>query len=139
VQRTDLAGDLLYLDTSALVKLVRLEAETEALLQFLAAEEELVTSLLTNIEVHRAVRRASSEPAQDAERIRVLLASINILPIDEMALSAARVQPSTLRTLDAIHLASALSLGEQLGGMVAYDCRLTDAAQGYGITVYAPV
>ena len=70
-----MAGDLLYLDTSALVKLVRLEAETEALLQFLAPEEELVTSLLTNIEVHRAMRRASSEPAKDAERIRVLRAT----------------------------------------------------------------
>ncbi len=61
-----MAGDLIYLDTSALVKLVHLEAETDALLHFLASKEGFVTSLLSRIEVHRALHRVSNAPLQDA-------------------------------------------------------------------------
>ena len=134
-----MAGDLLYLDSSALTKLVRPEAETEALQLFLStAEEEFVTSLLARIEVHRALNRASKDPGIDQDRLRFLFASLNFLPMDEVATSAARLHPPTLRSLDAIHLASALSLGNQLAGFVAYDSRLADAARDFGIRVYAP-
>jgi predicted nucleic acid-binding protein len=52
--------------------------------------------------------------------------------------AAARVEPTSLRALDAIHLATALSLGHDLSGIVVYDRRLADAARGAGLTVWAP-
>ena len=128
---------LLYLDSSALVKLVLAEPETEALLGLLAAWPERISSALARVEVLWAVRRAGDERAY--RRAEEVLARVGLLRIDDAVLGAAALlRPPELRTLDAVHLASALSVGERLGGMVVYDFRLARAAELSGVPVMAP-
>ena len=129
---------LLYLDSSALVKLVLPEAETGALLEALSDWPERISSALAGVEVLRAVRRAGA-----AERVREraerVISGIGLVRVDEAVLSgAARLEPAELRTLDAIHLATALSAGEDLGAMICYDDRLAQAAARLGVTMMAP-
>lgn len=129
---------LLYLDSSALVKLVLPEPETEALLELLKLWPERVSSSLARVEVLRAVRRAGEEDVV-LRRAEEVVARIGLLQIDTRILSAAaRLEPRELRTLDAVHLATALSVGEQLGAVVAYDSRLAQAAEHYGVPILAP-
>ena len=129
---------LLYLDSSALVKLVLPEAESEALLESLAAWPVRVTSELARVEVVRAARRATAHPAAE-QRAEEVLAGLYLLKIDSDILSgAARLEPRILRSLDAVHLASALSLGADLGAIVIYDSNMTAAAAGCGLHVLAP-
>ena len=129
---------LLYLDSSALVKLVLPEPETEALLDLIQLWPERVSSLLARVEVPRAVRRAGEERTT-LQRAEEVVARVGLLRIDARVLSAAaRLEPRELRTLDAIHLATALSMGEQLGAVVAYDSRLAQAAEHQGMPVLAP-
>jgi uncharacterized protein len=133
-----MAGDLLYLDSSALVKLVLPEAESGALLESLAAWPVRITSELARIEVVRAARRTTSDPGAE-QRAEEVLAGLYLLKIDSDVLSeAARLEPRTLRSLDAIHLASALSLGADLGPIVTYDSNMATAAEDYGLAVLAP-
>ena len=128
---------LLYLDSSALVKLVLPEPETDALLGLLTAWPERISSALARVEVLRTVRRAGDEEAY--RRAQEVLARVGLLRIDDAVLGAAALlRPPELRTLDAIHLASALSVGERLGGMVVYDFRLARAAEVCGVHVMAP-
>lgn len=126
-----------YLDTSALVKLVVAEAETSSLRSWLAAAERVPVSCdLARTELLRAVRRASPECAVQA---RAVLDAITLLEVTPATFEAAgRLDPTVLRSLDAIHLAAALSLGDDLDGMVTYDERLAEAAQANGIPVNAP-
>lgn len=132
------SGDLLYLDSSALVKLVLPEAESGALLESLAAWPACVTSELARVEVIRAARRAAADPEVE-QRAENVMASLHLLKLDGDILDlAARLEPRTLRSLDAIHLASALSLGEDLGAMVIYDGPLAAAATASGLKVVAP-
>ena len=108
---------LLYLDSSALVKLVVAEPETPALLQFLAEWPHRVSSALARVEVLRAVKRTRAGPAVRRRASRVL-ARVALIRIDDSVLAgAARVAPPELRTLDAIHLATAQSL-DDLAGIV---------------------
>lgn len=131
-------GELLYLDSSALVKLVLAEAESGALFKILAAWPDRVSSELARVEVVRATRRASADPGVE-ERAGQVLASLHLLKIDTDILGrAARLGPPTLRSLDAIHLASALSLGDDLGAMAVYDSGLAAAAAAVGMKVLAP-
>jgi predicted nucleic acid-binding protein len=128
---------LLYLDSSALVKLVVSEPESGALWRLLADWPERISSALARVEVMRAVRRAGDEKA--VGRAEAVLARIGLLAIDDAVLdSAALLSPSDLRSLDTIHLASALSLRGDLGAMVVYDERLARAAKLSGISVFAP-
>lgn len=107
---------LLYLDTSAIVKLVLPEPETEELLRLLSDRPERVTSALARVEVLRAVRRAGEDGAV-FRRAEEVLARLGLIEIGPAILNAAaRLDPRRLRSLDAIHLATALSLGEHLGG-----------------------
>ncbi|MGH3184045.1 MAG: PIN domain-containing protein, partial [Streptosporangiaceae bacterium] len=70
---------------------------------------------------------------------RRLLRAVRMIRVDEPLLDrAADLEPGELRTLDAIHLASALEIGRDLGVMIAYDIRLKAAAQAYGLTVESP-
>ncbi len=132
------ASKLLYLDSSALVKLVIEEAESAALLTALAAWPERCSSELAVVEVERAARRASLDPA-DLERARTVLAGLHLLRLDREVLTlAARLEPTTLRSLDALHLATALQLGEDLGAFAAYDGGLAEAARERGLVVLAP-
>ncbi len=129
---------LLYLDSSALVKLVLPEPETEALLELIRLWPERVSSSLARVEVLRAVRRAGKENVA-LRRAEEVVARIGLLRIDTRILSvAARLEPRELRTLDAIHLATALSVREQLGAVVAYDSRLAQAAEHHGVPILAP-
>lgn len=129
---------MLYLDSSAIVKLVLTEAESDALHVYLAEHSEHVSSKLAHVEVLRALRRASKHPLALEHAERILSRTI-LVAIDEPLLAAAAaLKPQDLRSLDAIHLATALSL-EGLDALVTYDRRLRDAAKGAGLTVASPV
>jgi len=128
---------LLYLDSSALVKLVVAEPETDALLAFLARWPDRVSSAIARAEVLRAVKRVRATAAVRRRAARVL-ARVALIRIDEPLLVAAvRVRPPELRTLDAIHLATAQSL-DDLGGVVTYDMRLARAAARVRLKVWSP-
>lgn len=133
-----MSGELLYLDSSALVKLVLPEKETSALLSALEHWPERVTSEIALVEVVRAARRAS-DSAQVRERARQVMEAIHLIRLDRDLLdSATRLAPVTLRSLDSIHLASALALGSDLGAFAAYDRGLRHAARLAGVKVLAP-
>lgn len=126
-----------YLDTSALVKLVVAETETPALLTWLKQQDtSLVSSDLARAELVRAVRRSAPERMV---RAREVLDSITLLTVTSDVFEAAgRLDPPMLRTLDAVHLAAALGLGDDLESIVTYDERLAAAAQANGVAVRAP-
>jgi predicted nucleic acid-binding protein len=129
---------IFYLDSSALVKLAVREPETGALRRFLRLRTGRVTSALATVEVLRTVRRltTSVRAVRAAERV---LAGATQLSLDATILrAAAHLEPAVLRSLDAMHLAAALSLGPELAGLVTYDDRLAEAARRAGLTVYAP-
>jgi uncharacterized protein len=133
-----MSGALLYLDSSALVKLVLPEAESGALLESLSAWPARITSELARVEVVRAARRATAHPAIE-QRAEEVLAGLFLLKIDnEILRGAARLEPRTLRSLDAVHLASALSLGADLGAIATYDASMATAAAAYRLEVLAP-
>jgi predicted nucleic acid-binding protein len=130
--------ELLYLDSSALVKLVLPEPETGVLLELIADWPERISSWLARVEVLRAVQRAG-EDGDVHRRAEEVVSRVGLLRIDAKILNAAaRLEPSELRTLDAIHLATALSVGGHLGGVVTYDSRLAQAAECHGVSVLAP-
>ena len=126
-----------YLDTSALVKLVVAEPETAALRRWLGeADRDLVSCDLARTELLRAVRRAAPDRVTQA---RSVLDSITLIAVTAQTFEeAGRLDPTMLRTLDAIHLAAALDLGDDLDGIVTYDDRLAEAAQFNAIPVTAP-
>ena len=128
---------LVYLDSSAIVKLVVAEPETPALMAFLARWPERVTSVLARVEVLRAVKRTRAGAAVRRRAARVL-ARVALVTIDEAVLAAAaRLGPPDLRTLDAIHLATARSL-DGIAGIVTYDVRLARAASRARLKTWAP-
>jgi predicted nucleic acid-binding protein len=126
-----------YLDTSALAKLVVAEPETNALRAWLAEQDRtLVSCDLTRTELTRAVRRVAPERILQAH---ALLDGLTLITVPASTFAAAgRLDPDQLRSLDAIHLAAALELGDDLEALVAYDQRLQHAAQLNGIEVVAP-
>ena len=126
-----------YVDTSALVKLIVAETETTALRRWLTkADQVLVTSDLSRTELMRAVRRAAPDRAP---RVREVLDAFTLTQLTPAAFSeAGRLDPLWLRPLDALHLASALNLDDDLEGIVTYDHRMADAATTNGIAVLAP-
>jgi predicted nucleic acid-binding protein len=128
---------LLYLDASALVKLVVDEAETVALKRFLRAEQStLTTSAVSIAEVARAC--AIADPSIETQaKARRFVDSCDLIGIGEFVLrSAAQVAPRNLRTLDAIHLVSAQLTAPK--AMVVYDRRLRQAAEEAGLAVVSP-
>ena len=126
-----------YFDTSALVKLVVDEEHAKALRSWLLQEDpESVSSDLTRTELMRAVRRVAPDRLVAARRV---LESVALLSLTAAVLDAAgRLEPLELRSLDAVHIAAALELGDDLEGIVAYDARLVDAATANGIQVVRP-
>lgn len=130
---------VVYLDASALVKLVVREPESVALMEFLQEHPDRVSSALALAEVPRALRRARFGAAE-RRRAREVLARVALVDIDRRALAAAAaIEPPTVRTLDAIHLATALALHEDLAALVTYDRRLAVAAERADLPVQAPV
>jgi predicted nucleic acid-binding protein len=132
----------LYVDASALVKLVVREAESAALERELEHQPDLATSTLTAIELARAVARARADgtvAVADERTLDGLLAATAEIPLtDEIRARASTLAPVQLRTLDAIHLASALTLAGDLDGLLTYDARMQQAAAAHGIVVLAP-
>lgn len=128
-----------YLDASALVKLATPEAETDALRAALDIFDARVTSRLATVEVVRALRRRGRETAALEDAVGEAFAGLAIVELDRtIAELAGRIGPPTLRSLDAVHLASAVALGSELGAVVTYDRRLADAARAAGLEVIAP-
>ena len=127
-----------YLDASAIVKLVAPEPETEALLSALAGWPDRVSSALTRVEVYRALWRARASRATRA-RADAVLSNLVCIGIDDHVLSrAASFKDPLLRALDAIHLATALSIGDDPDAFVTYDTRLARAAQHQRLRVQHP-
>jgi predicted nucleic acid-binding protein len=126
---------MLYLDSSAIVKLVTREPGTTELVQAIRTDPEVVSSALARTEVVRAVRRSGGRSA----RAETVLERTALVHIDEQILrSASQLGPRELRTLDAIHLATALSLADDLDALVTYDTRLAHAAMNAGLEVRSP-
>lgn len=131
-----MAGQLLYLDSSAIVKLVVPEPETKALRELLRSWPDRVSSVVARIEVERVARRIG---AGTVRRARTVLSRIALVDLDEDVVQrAATLEPMQLRTLDAIHLATAISLGGDLGALCVYDVRLGGAAASKTVEVLAP-
>ena len=126
-----------YIDPSALVKLVVREPETDGLRDWLAeTPRDPVTCDLARTELLRAVRRVAPDLLVQA---RMVLDLVTITDVTTAVFEAAgRLDPAILRTLDAIHVAAALDLGDDLEGMVTYDERLAQAAEQNGIRVSSP-
>lgn len=125
-----------YLDSSALVKLVVAEDESLALRRALRRHPSRVSSALARVEVVRAVRAYGAE---GSTRARVVMRGLDLVPIDDGILdAAARLDPAVLRSLDAIHLASALRLAGELEVVITYDRRMAEAARSLGLVVAAP-
>lgn len=123
-----------YLDSSALVKLVDVEPESQALKRHLAAHPSRVSSALSTAEVIRAARRHGPKAVR---RARVILDQLDLLAVNPEVLDAAgMLDPLALRTLDAIHLASALRL--EAGELVTYDVRMARAAETVGLSAFSP-
>jgi predicted nucleic acid-binding protein len=129
---------LVYLDASAIVKLVRREPETRELFEYLRAWPDRVTSVVSAVEVPRAVRRVSAS-ARTLRRADRVLSHIGLVELDlPIRARAADLEPAGVRTLDAIHLATALELGEDVAEVVSYDARQAEAAHDAGATVVSP-
>jgi len=128
---------MVYLDASAIYKLIVEECESRLLRDFLAEHSRRASSALARVEVKRALLRTHSLNLR-REYAGVILGQINLLAISDAILSQAGVVGAPeLRSLDAIHLATALSVPE-LEGMVVYDHRLARAAEAMGLRVWAP-
>jgi predicted nucleic acid-binding protein len=129
---------LIYLDSSALMKLVREEDETPALRQWLDVrpEQPVVTSELGRVEVLRAARKVGGQALAEA---RAVVGDLDLVPLDRAAQDGAcDIEDPRLRTVDALHLASALLVAPDLTAFVAYDDRLIAAAQAAGLAVATP-
>ncbi len=125
----------IYLDSSALVKLVVEEPESEDLRTFVG-DRVVVSSMVARTEVIRAVARTEPERVGAAEKV---LAETSLIIIDgPLASAAAWVEPASIRSLDAIHLATAQRLEVGLEALVTYDRRMVDAAQMAGLRVASP-
>jgi predicted nucleic acid-binding protein len=128
-----------YLDSSALVKLALVEPESSALRSFLRSRRVRVSSAVARTEVIRAVRSGGIADAEQLRRARQALATIDLVRVSDRILDAASaMQPPELRTLDAIHLATAEYLDGDVGTFVTYDDRLAAAAAARGLKVAQP-
>jgi predicted nucleic acid-binding protein len=127
---------VVYLDSSALVKLIVLEPESRALRAYLRRESERVSCALARTEVLRAVRPVGPAAVAAARR---LLQRIDLIRLDDALLDAAgMIEPLHLRSLDAVHLAAAHLVAPTLRAIVTYDRRMAEGAVALGFAVMAP-
>lgn len=127
-----------YLDASALVKLVWREPESDDLADWLSVYPHWFSSVLLRVEVVRAARRVD-ESGDAQSRAERYLGRMTLVRIDDSVIDLASGMPERhLRSLDAIHLATALTLGDLPEALVTYDKRLADAARRHGLTVVHP-
>ena len=134
-----------YFDTSALIKRARQEPESSALRQFVKTTAEagqvLFTSAVATVEVERALRSIASRAGLSsyplAAASRAALSGLSLVPLSEQLLQMVKwIGPDHLRSLDAIHLASAMIYNADR--LVTYDQRLSEAANMLGLTLVAP-
>jgi predicted nucleic acid-binding protein len=126
---------LAYVDASAITKLVVDEPGSAAMRRWYIESERVITSRVGVIETLRAVRRVP----HDADHLDKVLRSFEVLELDgSIARAAALVQPTELKSLDSIHLASALALVPEIEAFVTYDARLAAAARSAGLAVILP-
>ncbi len=125
-----------YVDTSALVRVVLEEPDKKAIERDLSKFDQSVASRLLRVELRRVGRRENALEAADQ-----ILDGVLLIPIDESVLAAAEtIAPTRVATLDAIHLATAVRLAEagELDALMTYDKQLANGAREHGITVLAP-
>lgn len=130
---------MIYLDSSAIFKLVRQEPESDALEAWLTTPVQAphVSSALALVEVIRSARRVDATGERDARRV---LATLALIPMTQDILDeAVTVGDPLLRTLDAIHVATALSVRLDLTAVVTYDRRLAAAATRAGLHTVSPL
>ncbi len=127
-----------YLDASAIVKLVKAEPESEALVLSLAQWPDRVTVALAGVEVHRALWRMGASRAEHARADAVLDGLVMVRVDDAILARGASFKDPSLRTLDAIHLAAALTLGDDPDAFITYDARLARAATRKRLPVVHP-
>jgi predicted nucleic acid-binding protein len=125
-----------YVDSSALVKLAVREPESAALRRYLRRRQPLVCSTLARVEVARALVGLGQDAVRRADDVlaRIELARIN----DRVLRVAGTMLPAELRSLDAIHLATAQQFAEELRAVVTYDDRMAIAAGALGLSVVQP-
>ena len=132
-----MSGRAAYLDTSAFLKLLVAEPESAALHTRLRRWPDRASATLLRTEAVRALRRSGNDHLLG--RARRLFAAINLVRLDEPLLDrAGDLGPADLRSLDAVHLAAALSMGPDLAVLVTYDARLREAALSQGLEVESP-
>jgi uncharacterized protein len=125
-----------YLDSSALIKLAVREPQSAALRRYLRSKHRIVSSALARTEVARALLPKGPLAVQRGLNV---LGKVDLLRVNDRVLTAAgEMLPTTLRSLDAIHLATAHLLGDDLARMVTYDDRMAAAATELGLAVAAP-
>ncbi len=125
-----------YMDSSAIVKLVVREPESVALRRYLRRKRPLVTSALARTEVARALLPLGLDVVTHGEEV---LRHLDVVRINDQILKAAgSMLPFELRSLDAIHLATAMALGEDLARVCTYDERMAMSAAALGLMVVAP-
>ncbi len=130
------ARGILYLDSSALVKIVVAERESPALRRLLQRHRLRVSCALARTEVVRAVHHLGPRVIA---RARQVVRRVDLVRLDDALLDAAgALDTGVLRSLDAIHLAAALTVAAQLEAVVTYDARMADAARLLGLSVAAP-
>ena len=129
---------MIYLDTSAFVKLVWAEPESDALGRYLAQRPgmPLVSSSLLTVETRRAVQREDPSALARADLLLTRVGRIGMTP--SLVESASRLPDRSLRSLDAIHLATALVLRDDLHAVVTYDKRLAAVAEAHHLPVDSP-
>ncbi|MFN8222349.1 MAG: type II toxin-antitoxin system VapC family toxin [Gaiellales bacterium] len=129
------ANPIAYLDASALVKLVILEAESAALRAYVDPRPLLASCTLARVELPRAVARHGAEALSTSRRI---LAQLDLVQLDDELLDLAGELAGNLRSLDAVHVAAAMEFGDGLEALVTYDSRMAAAAHDLGLPVIAP-
>lgn len=129
---------MIYLDSNALVKMVTAEQETDALMSHLErANARLVSSELARVEVRRALMR-KEVPDSVLEDANELLNSVIQRDLASILDDASRLPQQHLRSLDALHLATALRLGDAVHQFITYDQRLAQAAHESNLNVLSP-
>jgi hypothetical protein len=129
---------MIYLDSAAVVKLVHAESQSRALRDWLAdrAETGWISSVLVEVESFRALARHAPEAMPRLQRVLDVLELVGLDP--GIRVRAQAVRPVTARSLDAIHLGTALHTVDRLTSFVTYDTRLSDAAAAAGLPVDVP-
>jgi len=128
--------EAVYLDSSALVKLLAQEPESDELAGYLAGIPTWVASSLAVVEVGRAVGR---HPDVDPSRVFQLFDALVLVDADRRILGrAAGLAPADLRSLDAIHVATAIEVRDSIDAVITYDDRLAKAARVHGFEAVAP-